>query len=479
MIARLNTALPALLLAGALVGSGLAGCELAPAYAPPTVATPPAFKEAAGWSPAQPADDQPRGAWWRLFADADLDRLEDRVTSGSQDLKAAAARFQQARALARQAQAGLSPTLDTGATTGVHRLSDDVADPLANRQYQDNLLQLDFNYEVDLWGRVRDLARAGKDRAQASAADLASIDLSLHAELAADYFTLRGLDDQQAVLDQTVQSYAKALELTQARFKGGYAAEPDVSAAETSLELARTQAADLRLDRAKLEHAIAILVGDAPADFSLPARPLTAEPPPLAASLPGALLQRRPDIAAAERRVAAANAEIGVARAAYYPDFSLSGILGTEATSAGRLFTAPATTWAAGPVAALNLFDGGRRRAQTAQARAAFDEAAAAYRQTVLTAYGEVEDNLVALTQLANESRTQAAAVAAAVRATSQAERRYTSGYAAYYDVVTAQNIELSARLQDAQIRARRMTAGVLLIKALGGGWSPNGAPLG
>jgi NodT family efflux transporter outer membrane factor (OMF) lipoprotein len=455
-----------------LAAAALAGCELAPPYAsPPVMATPPAFKENADWSFAKPADDAPRGAWWRVFGSVELDGLENKVTLANQDLKAAAARFDEARALARQAQAPFYPTVDAAGTGANHRLSQDVANPLPHTRYDDYALQLDLNYELDVWGRVRDQVRAGRQRAQASAADLATVDLSSHAELAIDYFTLRGSDAQQAILDQTVAAYAKALALTQARFDGGYAAESDVAAAKTLLELAKTEASDTRLGRAELEHAIAILTGESPSSFALAASPLDATPPPVAPVLPGALLQRRPDIAAAERRVAAANADIGVARAAYYPDFTLAGVLGTEATSAGRLFSNPASTWALGPSGVLNLFDGGRRRAVTAQARAAYNEAAATYRQTVLNAYGQVEDNLAALRLLAEEDQSQAAAVQAAARARAQAERRYSSGYAAYYDVITAQTTELSARLQQARIQTRRMTADVALIKALGGGW--------
>jgi NodT family efflux transporter outer membrane factor (OMF) lipoprotein len=455
-----------------LAGLLLTGCEMAPHYAAPAVAKPLAYKEDPAWTAAQPADAAPRGAWWRVFASPELDALEAKVTSANQDLKAATARFDEARALARQAQAALYPTVDAVGTGGVHRLSQDVANPLPNRRFDDYALSLDLNYEIDVWGRVRDLARAGRARAQASAADLATVDLSLHAELAIDYFTLRGLDAQQAVLEQTVAAYAKALDLTQSRFKGGYAAEADVASAQASLELARTQSAETRLNRARLEHAIAVLVGEPASSFALPPVTLAMAPPAVAPALPGALLQRRPDIAAAERRVAAANADIGAAKAAFFPQFTLAGVLGTEATAAGRLFASPAETWSLGPTGALNLFDGGRRRALDAQARAAYEEAAAAYRQTVIGAYGQVEDNLAALRLLADEDRSQGAAVEASARARAQAERRYNGGYAAYYEVITAQNIELSARLQQAQIQARRMAADVSLIKALGGGWT-------
>jgi len=466
------------LLALALLGAvALSACEMAPPDKPTLVLTPAAFKEAEGWSRAAPADAAPRGAWWTIYGSVELNGLEDRLAADNQDLKAATARYDQARALARQAAAGLYPTLDAGAHATNNQLSKDVANPLAHTRYQDDRAEIDLGYEIDVWGRVRDLARAGKDRAQASAADLASVALSLQAELASDYFVLRGYDAEIAVLDETVRSYGKALELTQSRFTAGYAAEPDVSAAEASLELARTQAAEARLNRAKLEHAIAILTGAPPAVFSLPPLVLASAPPPVAEVLPGALLQRRPDIAAAERRVFAANADIGVARAAYFPQFSLSGVLGSESASAGRLLTAPAAAWAIGPSGVLNLFDGGQRRALNAKAEAVQAEAAANYRQAVLDAYGQVEDSLSALSLLAQEDQTQQAAVMAASTARSQAERRYTSGYAAYYDVVTAQDIELSARLQAAEIQDRRMAASVTLIKSLGGGWTPAAAP--
>jgi multidrug efflux system outer membrane protein len=319
---------------------------------------------------------------------------------------------------------------------------------------------------------VRTQARAGRDRAQAAAGDLAAVDLSLHAELASDYFVLRADDAQQEILDRTVADYRKALELTQARHQAGYAAEPEVAAAEAQYKLAQTQDADIALQRAKLEHAIAILIGQPPARFSLTAAPLTATPPDVGLDLPATLLERRPDVAAAERRVEAANADIGVARAAYYPAINLSALLGAATGGAGAaLFAAPATTWAVGPAGVLNLFDGGRRRGQNAQAKAAYNEAVATYRQTVLDAFGQVEDSLSALRRLEEEASSQHDGVAAAQRSTTHANRLFQGGLADYYGVVTAENIELSAALAEAQIRGRRMVASVQLVKALGGGW--------
>jgi multidrug efflux system outer membrane protein len=406
-----------------------------------------------------------------MFNDPDIDRIEQQVTDANQDLKAAAARLDEARALAKVARADLYPTINATAQRTSGELSHAVTNPLPVRHYNDELTGLDASYELDVWGRVRDTAHAARDRAQASAGDLAAAVLSLHAEAAADYLTLRGYDAETVVLDDTVSSYAKGLDLTQARFKAGYAAESDVAAAETLLQLAKTKAADVRLSRSQLEHALAVLIGQPPAAFTLPSRPLDGDTPDVAEVLPGDLLQRRPDIAAAERRVEATNFDIGAARAAFFPTFSLSALIGTEGRTPAALFSGPANTWAAGATGVLNLFDGGRRRGVDQGANAALAEAAAHYRQTVLTAYAEVEDNLAALRQLAEETHTQAAAVDAAVRSRTHAERRYTAGYASYYDVVTAQNIELSAKLDQVLIRFRRLNADVLLVKALGGGW--------
>ena len=456
----------------------LAACELAPTYHVPVTPTPTAFKEApAGWTPARPADDQARGPWWRMFGDPDLDTLEDQVTAANQDLKAAVARFDQARALAKVARADLFPTINATAGETSGNLSRDVANPLPHQRYDDDVVGLSASYELDVWGRVRDTARAARDQAEASAGDLAAVSLSLHAEAAIDYLTLRGLDAETAVLDETIAAYASALDLTQSRYKAGYAAEPDVSAAQTNLDLARARASENRLNRARLEHALAILAGEAPVAFTLPVRQVSFEPPPVAAALPGDLLQRRPDIAAAERRVESANYAIGAARAAFFPTFSLNALVGTEARNPSALFTGGATTWAAGAAGMLNLFDGGLRRGVDDKAHAELDEAAAHYRQAVLVAYGEVEDNLAALRLLGEEDTSQASAVDAATRSRTQAERRYTAGYANYYDVITAQNIELSAKLDQVQIRYRRMNADVLLVKALGGGWRLGDAP--
>jgi NodT family efflux transporter outer membrane factor (OMF) lipoprotein len=459
-----------------LAAALLAACDLAPPYAPPPTTPPADYKEAAGavsgdWATAQPKDELPRGKWWELFHDPALNALEEQVTAANQDLKVAVARFDEARADAKTAQADYYPTIDATGSASRNHLSRQVGNPLPHGTTNNFSLGLDLGYEIDVWGRVRNQAKAGADRAQASAGDLAAVELSLHAELAADYFILRGYDADQDILDRTVEDYRKSLDLTAARFKIGYAARPDVSAAEAQFEGARTQATETSLKRANLEHAIAILTGRPPAGVSVPVRGLDGTPPEIALVLPTALLERRPDIAAAERRAAAANADIGVARAAYYPTFNLNTLFGLQAAMPNRLLTAPAEAWSFGPSALLNLFDGGKRDALNDKARATYDEAVAQYRQTVLDAYGEVEDNLASLRLLAREAETQRAAVTAAADATHQASNLYGGGLETYYDVIQAQNIELAARLSDTDIETRRMTASVLLIKALGGGW--------
>jgi NodT family efflux transporter outer membrane factor (OMF) lipoprotein len=459
------------LMTGILMAGTVAGCNLAPDYHRPQIATPAAFKESGDWKVAAPDEGAPRGPWWSIYKNPELDGLEDRVTQANQSLKAAVAQFQEAQAVAREARSSYFPTVNLNGAATRNKLSGTIANVRPQSLYNDYQANLNLSYEIDVWGRVRNLVEAGKDRAQASAGDLAAMDLSLHAELAIDYFMLRGDDAAQDIFDQTVRDYEKALELTTNRFNGGFAAQADVAEAQTQLLVAKTQDTNNHLLRVQLEHAIAILVGEPPANFSLEPKALSAAPPAIDAGFPGTLLERRPDIAAAERRVAAANADIGVQRAAYYPSFNLSAMFGVESAFPGQMLMAPAETWALGPSGVLSLFDGGLRDAMNDEARAAYSEMAADYRQTVLNAYGEVEDNLAALGMLEKEYATQKDAVAAAAIATTQAERRYAGGLNSYFEVVTAQNAELSARLALEDIQIRRMSASVSLIKALGGGW--------
>jgi NodT family efflux transporter outer membrane factor (OMF) lipoprotein len=465
----------ALSLAGAVCA-----CSFAPTYRRPDSVPPPAqYREAGDWKQAQPADAVPRGPWWTIYQDPTLNALEERVAAANQDLKAAVARLEQARAQTRIARAGYYPTVTAGpqvtrARASVNAPNYSAVAPIEGNDY---LLQADVSYEFDFWGRIRNGVASARANQQASAADLATLDLSTHAELASDYFTLRGGDAEQAILDRTVADYDKALELTQNLYSGGAVALSDLQQAQAQLQTARTQAADVRLRRAQTEHAIAVLVGDSASSFGLDAKPLDAAPPAIDPGLPSALLERRPDVAASERRVAAANANIGVARAAYFPVFSLLGSAGYQSTMTSNWISAPSFLWSIGPAAVLTVFNGGLYGAQSAQARAMYDEQVANYRGTVLTAYQEVEDNLAALQDLERESVSQAAAVTATQGALEQSQYQYQAGAVTYLQVVVAETAALNARLSAADIQTRRLNASVALVKALGGGWD-NQVPL-
>jgi NodT family efflux transporter outer membrane factor (OMF) lipoprotein len=465
----------------------LASCSLAPDYHRPETPAAVAYKETAPiqdgngnlWSVAKPgAADAPRGQWWQVFHDQILNDLETKLINANQNLKAAVARYDEARAAAGIARADYFPTITGAANTGRTQTSKTITDSRPISLYNDTSVGADASYELDLWGRVRNNVRSAENRAAASAADLAAVNLSLQAELAMDYFTLRGDDTSQQILDQTVTAYQKALELTQNLHNGGAATEADVDQAETQLQNAKTMAEDMRLKRAQLEHAVAVLTGAMPASFTLPAavmddqqsqeKMITIDP-----GVPSVLLERRPDIAEAERLVAAANADIGVARAAYFPDFTLTGSAGYESATLGNLVKSSSLFWALGPSVTTPLFDGGRIASMSDQAHAAYDETVANYRQTVLSAYQEVEDNLAAIRQLDKEHESQTAATAAAERALKQSQNRYTGGIVTYLDVVVAQNTALQAELASVDIRTRQLNAHVALIKALGGGWAP------
>jgi NodT family efflux transporter outer membrane factor (OMF) lipoprotein len=422
-----------------------------------------------------PSDADSRGPWWISFRDPPLEALESRVTDANQDLRAALARLQEARARTRIAQSNQYPIV--AATAGAARTKASVNSPTYDSKepatYSDFTAGVNLSYEVDLFGRVRNTIAGARDTEQATVGDVATLELSLQADLANNYFELCALDAQQELLDRTVNDYQRALTLTEALHNGGLAPVSDVQQAETQFESARTQAEDNRLRRAQTEHAIAILVGEQPSRFALPFEPLAADttPPPIDLGLPSQLLERRPDVAAAERRVAAANASIGVARTAYFPVISLAGAAGTESFSLSDLMLAPSHFWSVGPQALVTLFDGGLRRAQTAGAAAAYDATVANYRGIVLTAFQEVEDNLAALRQLERENLSQADAVASAQGALDQANFRYRSGLVTYLDVVSTENAALSARVILLNIQARRLKSSILLIKALGGGW--------
>jgi outer membrane protein, multidrug efflux system len=465
------------LAAGAILAAALAGCSLAPHYArPSTQQPPPTYKEADDWKVSSPADTSARGRWWTKFGDPDLDGLEAEVTNANQSLKSALASLEQARAQTRIAGSEWFPTLTAQATAtrGEVSVYSQGYTPGRTRTGNSFVLSGDLSYELDVFGRVRNTVANARANEQATAGDVASLDLSLHAELATDYFLLRGLDIEQRFLDQTVADYERALQLTENLFNGGAAAISDVQQARAQLELARTQAEDTRLHRAQTEHAIAVLIGQQPSGFALSARAEDGLPtmPAIDAGLPSQLLERRPDVAAGERRVAAANANIGVARAAYFPVFDLIAQAGSQAGTAANWLTAPSQFWSIGPQALLTIFDGGLHRAQSAAAHAVYDQQVANYRNTVLTAYQDVEDNLAALRQLQRESISQAAAVKATQGALDQANLRYKGGIVTYLEVVATQNAALSARLTAVDIDIRRATATVQLVKALGGDWS-------
>lgn len=465
----------------ALAACVLTACSFAPVYkTPESVPAAGNYKESADWKAAQPLDGENRGSWWVLFKDPQLDALEAQVDDANQDLKAAFARLEQARAVTRIARADLFPTLSAaaGATRARTSVNSPNFPPGAKPVGNNFNLQADFSYELDLWGRVRNAVSSARASQQASAADLATLSLSIHAELATDYFTLRAEDAQQLLLDRTVADYEHALNLTQNLYDGGGTALADVAQAQAQLETARTQAADIRLQRAQTEHALAVLLGQNPSAFHAEVNPLPGDlpPPVIDPGLPSTLLERRPDVAAGERRVAAANAQIGVARAAYFPVFSLAAAAGFDSTNSSTWLNAPSRLWSVGPSAVLTVFDAGRHRAQTAQARAVYDEQVADYRGTVLTAYQEVEDNLAELRQLQQESVSETAAVTATATALTQAQYRYKAGLVTYIEVSTAETAALQAQQSNLSIELRRMNASVLLVKALGGGWQ-RGSP--
>jgi NodT family efflux transporter outer membrane factor (OMF) lipoprotein len=464
--------------AAACCAAFAAACSFAPPYHRPTSAPAPAsYQEAGDWKAAEPGEVQPRAPWWTVYGDPVLDALEARVNGANQDLKAALARLDQARAQTRIERSAEFPTVTVDPQVTRQRVSLNAptytgGPPVGN----DFILGADVSYELDLWGRIRNSVASARATEQASRADVATLELSTHAELATDYFTLRGQDAQQQILDQTVSDYTKALQLTQNLYNGGAAPISDLQQAQAQLETARTQAADIRLRRSQTQHAIAVLVGESASTFQLAGEPLPTglAPPPLDPGLPSALLERRPDVAAAERRVAAANAGIGVARAAYFPVFSLGATAGFQSTTTSNWISAPSRFWSIGPSAVLTVFDAGLHSAQSAQAHAQYDEQVADYRGTVLTAYQEVEDNLAALRQLQVESGTQTAAVAATQGALEQAQYQYQGGLVTYLQVVVAETTALNARLSALDIQTRRLAASVALVKALGGGWSPS-----
>lgn len=466
----------------------LAGCTVGPKYVRPSAPTPATYKEQASdssqasdqWKPANPADQANRGNWWEIFGDPELNGLEEQIATSNQTLKVADARFREARASIRFNRASQFPTISTAPSAAYVKNTDYAPGfpgkfPEASKG--DFVLPFDLSYELDLWGRVRRSVAAAREEAQATAADYETAKLSLEAELALDYFELRNADAQKQLLDDTVKAYTDNVQLTTHRFKGGVAPRSDVAQAQTQLDTTRVQDTDVTAQRAQFEHAIAILIGKPPAEFSLAAAPLNYQPPKIPVGLPSDLLQRRPDIAAAERRMAEANQQIGIARAAYFPTLTLDGTAGFAGTQASNWFTWPAGFWALGPTLAQTLFDAGRRRANSESARASYDAAVASYRQTALTAFQEVEDNLAALRILDNEAQLQEQAVASSKDSLQLFTNRYRRGVDTYLQVITAETTELANERNAIDILRRRMDASVLLVKALGGAWDISQLP--
>lgn len=459
--------------AAALFTLALGGCSLAPPLSLPEIAAAPQYKEQAPWTAAQPADRLPREAWWSLYFDAELDRLQEQLLRSSPDLAAALARFEQARAYGEQQHAGLLPSVGLSGDASRARQSETrpPAGSSAPRFFESYSLGLQAGYEIDLWGRVRNSVAAGDYATAAAAADLESARLSLQAQLADAYIVLRGLDQEGALLADTVQAYDKAVALTQKRRDAGIASGLDVARARTQLDSARSQLAQNQARRAVAEHAVAALIGVTPAEFSLAPAAAAIALPAVPLDLPSTLLQRRPDIAAAQRRVAAANAGVGVARAAWFPSLSLSASYGYQSNQAGGWLSAPNAAWAIGPGLLLQLFDAGKRRAQVEQARAALDQAGAEYRGIVLAAFQQVEDNLALLQHYRAAAEAEQSALASARHSLEFAMTRYREGAVSYLEVVQSQTTALTAQRAALDLDTRQLRASVALIRALGGGW--------
>jgi len=459
----------------------LVGCAVGPDYRrEAAVETMPAQYAGATneWKLAAPAADLPKGAWWEIFGDAELNRLEQQAAAANQSLQAAVARFEQSRATADVARSGLFPRIGVGAVATRQRDSENR--PLNSTgeaagkafTYDNFAIPFDLSYELDLWGRVRRQLESARSSQEAAADDLEGVRLAIAAEVAADYFTLRALDAEKAALIASVAAYGKSLELTRNRRAGGLVSDLDVAQAETVLLTAEAQLPALTLTRAKFEHALAVLTGQPAPLFRLSEMPLGREPPVIPSELPSALLERRPDIAAAERRMAAANAGIGVAKAAFFPTVRFNGLAGLQSIDAGTLFDWPSRLWAVGPSLTLPLFDAGQRNANLRSARASYEENVARYRQTVLTAFAEVEDNLAAQRLLADQYRKEFAAWQSACKQLEIADNRYRAGLASYLTVATAQTAASERERAVARLRGQQSVAAIALIKSLGGGFA-------
>jgi outer membrane protein, multidrug efflux system len=459
----------------------LTGCSVGPDYVQPTVPEAASYKEAGAWKKAEPRDDISKGDWYKVFHDAKLNELEGEAQFSSQTLRAAIARVSESRALARQSEADFFPTIDFQGSGSRQRTSPNngqiqaQAGPAGSRAYtfdSATVVPFDLSYEVDIWGKIRRAFEASGDQAQASLADFENVLLGLKADVATNYFAIRTADSQIDVQIRTIKSFKDAYDLTNSRFQGGISTQLDVEQAEATLAAAQAQLATLRQQRAQLEHAEAVLLGKAPEGFSIPYHPLDTRLPSIPVGLPSDLLERRPDVAAAERRVAAQNAEIGVAIAAYFPVLHLTGQTGFDSGDLGQLFNWESRIWSYGPNIQFPIFEGGRISADVKQQRAAYEENVANYREAVLVSFQDVEDSLSALHYLAQQGEAENRAFTAYKKALDLTNSRYTTGLVSYFDVIQAQGLALDAEQLTVQIEGNRVASTVRLIKALGGGWS-------
>ena len=459
-----------LLLTGA---AALSACMVGPRYNKPEVTAPIEYKESSEWKIAQPRDAINRGPWWEVFGDQQLNALVQQVEVSNQTVRVAEARLRQAEALVEQTRAGFLPTV-TGSTGATRSRTPNVSGASAASSAPANVynLALSASWAPDLWGSVRSAVDVNLANAQTSAANLGGVRLLAQAQLAINFFQLRALDSQRQLLENTVAAYQKSLDLTRNRYNAGVAARAEVVLAQTQLRSTQAQLIDVGVQRAQLEHAIAILVGKAPADFALPPAPLALTVPVMPPGLPSELLERRPDIAAAERQMAAANAQIGVAQAAYFPTLTLNGVFGFRANTPQNWLVSPSRLWSVGPALAETLFDGGSRDAAKKQAEAAYDANVATYRQTVLNAFKEVEDNLSALRTLEAEAQTQDEAVQSSRLSTELTLNQYKAGTVNYLNVVTVQAMQHNNEATAVKILGQRLVAAVALVQALGGGWN-------
>ena len=451
----------------------ISACSVGPDYARPALQTPAAYKELPTAVKPPAIDDVVTRRWWEVFADPELNALEEQVDINNQNVAQAEARFRQARALVSQTRAAYFPTVTAG--VGITRTAPSEtagsSTSRSNQAFTDHSLPIDVSWELDVWGRIRRSVESSQALAQASEADLEAARLSARAELAQDYFELRSLDGQKQILNDTVVAFEKSLQLTDNRYRSGIASRGDVLQAETQLKTTQAQAIDVGVQRAQLEHAIALLIGKAPADLTVTTAPLAATPPTIPAGVPSELLKRRPDVASAERTLVSSNAQIGVAEAAYYPTLSVDSQGGFESSSWSKWFSVLGRFWSAGFSLSETLFDGGARKAQVEQAKAVYDADMAAYRQSVLIGFQEVEDNLAALRILAEEANAQDEAVRAAQQSLAVTNNQYQAGIVSYLNVVVAQTTALNNERTAVDILGRRLNACVLLVKALGGGW--------